>query len=79
MKKCPMCGGSFQMIVSQVSPTEKNVQDAVAQRIGKMENARSHLEIFRDISAENVLSGFHILLIIPNFLFFLCSSLEVFS
>jgi hypothetical protein len=49
-----------------------------AQRIGKMENARSHLEIFRDISAENVLSGFHILLSFPNFLFFLCSSLELF-
>jgi hypothetical protein len=37
-----------------------------------MENARSHLEIFRDISAENVLTGFHILLSFTNtFLFFL--------
>ena len=51
-----------------------NARGAEAQRIGKMENARAYLGIFRDISAENVLTGFHIPLSFRNFLFFLLAA-----
>jgi hypothetical protein len=54
--------------------TQSRALDAEAQRIGKMENAKSHLEKFSDTSAENALSGFHVRVNFSNFFFFILAA-----